>query len=244
METNWSYGLGTQSTAILILIAQGRLPKPDRVVIADTGREAGYGWAYFRQYAEPLMRELGIPVEIAPHSLATVDLYAKNGDLLIPAFTKRGKLDTLCSVEWKRRVVRRWLRSQGVRRCVTWLGISTDELERIKPSDVKWQQYHWPLCLDVPMSRNNCRLLVQAWGWPDPPRSSCLICPHRQDAEWLLLSPEERALANQTDADIRQHDARHDVYLYRGRVPLATVTLTPNSRSGLFDACDSGYCWT
>ncbi len=26
MEINWSYGLGTQSTAMLVLIAQGKLP--------------------------------------------------------------------------------------------------------------------------------------------------------------------------------------------------------------------------
>ena len=35
---------------------------------------------------------LGLTVEIAPHSLATVDIYAKNDDLLLPAFTESGKL--------------------------------------------------------------------------------------------------------------------------------------------------------
>src|SRR5262249_5362178 len=116
MEVNWSYGLGTQSTALLILIAQGRLPTPSRVVIADTGREAQYGWDYFHRYAEPLMHDLGLRVEVAPHSLVTRDLYSSGGDLLIPAFTAKGKLPTFCSVEWKRRVVRRHLRAQGVRR--------------------------------------------------------------------------------------------------------------------------------
>src|SRR5260221_3912981 len=106
METNWSYGLGTQSTAMLILVAQGKLPKPARVVIADTGREAQVGWDYFHTYAEPLMHELGLRVEIAPHSLATVDLYDKRGRTLLPAFTAKGKLPTLCSIEWQVRVIR------------------------------------------------------------------------------------------------------------------------------------------
>lgn len=244
MEVNWSYGLGTQSTAILVLIAQGRLPKPDRVVIADTGREAQYGWDYFHSYAEPLMHELGLLVEVAPHSLATRDLYGSKGDLLIPAFTAKGKLPTFCSVEWKRRVVRRWLRQQGVRRCITWLGISTDEVDRLKLSDVKWQTYHWPLCFDLPTSRKNCRTLVQQWGWPDPPRSSCYICPHRQDEEWKLLSPAERVEANRIDEQIRARDKRHDMYLHHSGKPLAVVQLQPKRDGGLWDACDSGYCWT
>lgn len=244
METNWSYGLGTQSTALLVLIAQGKLRKPDRVVIADTGREAQYGWDYFHTYAEPLMRDLGLRVEIARHDLAAHDLHGAGGKLLVPAFTAKGKLPTYCSVEWKRRVVRRHLRAQGVRRCVTWLGISTDEVERLKPSGVKWQTYHWPLCYDVPTSRNNCRLIVQAWGWPDPPRSSCYICPHRQDREWALLSPAELGAAVALDEQIRARDKRHDVYLHHSRKPLAMVQLAPKLDGGLWDACDSGYCWT
>jgi hypothetical protein len=35
----WSSGGGTQSTAIAVLILQGRLPKPDLAVIVDTERE-------------------------------------------------------------------------------------------------------------------------------------------------------------------------------------------------------------
>lgn len=244
METNWSYGLGTQSTAMLVLVAQGRLPKPDRVVIADTGREAQIGWDYFHTYAEPLMRDLGLRVEIAPHSLATVDLYDKHGKTLLPVFTAKGKLPTFCSVEWKVRVIRRHLRAQGVRRCVTWLGISTDEIERLKQNDVQWQRLHWPLCFDVPMSRASCRLLVQEWGWPDPPRSSCYICPHRLDSEWQRITPAERREAERIDAEVREHDPRHDSYLYHGRKPLALATLAAEHKPSLFDACDSGFCWT
>ena len=244
MEINWSYGLGTQSTALLVLIAQGKLRKPDRVVIADTGREAQYGWDYFHTHAEPLMHELGLRVEIAPHSLARVDLFDKHGRTLLPVYTARGKTRTMCSNEWKVRVIRRHLRAQGVRRCITWLGISTNEVERIRPSDVKWQTLHWPLCFDVPMSRNACRLLVQAWGWPDPPHSSCYICPHRQDEEWLRLTSAERAEAQRIDTEVRQRDPRHDSYLYHGRQPLSVVTFQPRTQGGLWDACDSGYCWT
>lgn len=37
--TVWSSGGGTQSSAIAVLILKRLLPRPDRAVIADTGRE-------------------------------------------------------------------------------------------------------------------------------------------------------------------------------------------------------------
>ena len=35
----WSFGGGVQSVAILVLVAEGKLPKPECVVMSDTGRE-------------------------------------------------------------------------------------------------------------------------------------------------------------------------------------------------------------
>ena len=34
-----SMGLGVQSSAMLLLIAEGQLPKPDAVIFSDTGTE-------------------------------------------------------------------------------------------------------------------------------------------------------------------------------------------------------------
>jgi hypothetical protein len=98
MRLVWSYGGGTQSCAIAVLVAQGKLPKPDLAVIADTGREASETWEYLEAHIQPLLKTVDLEVEVAPHSLATVGLYGKNGDLLIPAFTANGgKLPTFCS---------------------------------------------------------------------------------------------------------------------------------------------------
>lgn len=36
----FSYGGGVQTAAICALIIQGRLPRPDIIVISDTGKEA------------------------------------------------------------------------------------------------------------------------------------------------------------------------------------------------------------
>ncbi len=51
-----SNGGGTQSTAMIVLIAQGVLQRPDAIIIADTGREASTTWEYLEQVTGPYMR--------------------------------------------------------------------------------------------------------------------------------------------------------------------------------------------
>lgn len=233
----WSYGGGVQSAAIAVLVKTGALPYPEHIVIADTGREAGETWRYMTEVIEPY---LGLRISVANHDLATADLYSGNGDLLIPAFTENGKLPTFCSNEWKKRVVRRWLRNHEVERCEMWLGISTDEVARAKPSDVDWISNRFPLLFDAPMTRGEARQSVISAGLPEPPRSSCWCCPHRQDDEWRTLPPHEFQKAIQLEEEIRKKDS--GVYLHRSRLPLAQVDLS-NSQADLFGECD-GYCWT
>ena len=240
----WSYGGGVQSAAIAVLIATKRLPTPDLAVIADTGREADTTWTYLADHVRPLLYGL-VEVHVAPHALSTVDLYAKNGDLLIPAFTNSGgALRTLCSNEWKKRVVRRWLRARGVHHATIWLGISRDEGGRMKESDVGWIIHRYPLISEVPMNRAECVQVIMGAGLPVPPRSSCWMCPYRSDAEWRMLrkdSPDgwDRAVA--LDAAIRERDP--GVFLHRRMAPLPKA-VKDDTQADLFDACESGYCWT
>lgn len=254
----WSYGGGVQSIAIALLVAQGTLPRPDLIVMADTSFEATETWEYTFRSVLPLLDSIGLTIEIAPHELATVDDYGKNGDLLIPAFTATGKLDTYCSSEWKKLVIRRYLRQKGITRCVTWLGMSTDETLRLKPSDVQWQESQWPLC-DLPatagygvrLSRVQCRHLILDAGWPEPPTSSCWKCPHRRDPQWQRLKlfyPRDFARACQFDEQMRARDPLHAVFLHQSRRPLAEVDFTRADAATLFDEeggeCQSGYCFT
>src|SRR5690242_16471812 len=60
----WSYGGGTQTLAIAILIALGKLPKPDLIVMADTGDEATETWEYTITHVLPLFDALGLVLEI------------------------------------------------------------------------------------------------------------------------------------------------------------------------------------
>jgi hypothetical protein len=242
----WSYGGGTQSVAIAVLIAQGQLPRPDMIVIADTDREASETWTYTDAHIRPLLAPLGLTIEIAPHSLATVDLYSPKGDCLLPAYTAVGKLPSFCSHKWKLRVVRRYMREQGIETCIEWLGISRDEAERMKVSDVQWIKYNYPLAMKMRMTRRDCVYLVERFGLPTPPRSSCWMCPNRGNEQWQRLKdyyPDEWGKACELDIEIRERDEKHGLYLHRSRVPLKDADLTvPAVDNPLLD-CMGGVCW-
>lgn len=250
----WSYGGGTQTAAIAVLVLQGRLPRPHRIVMADTAREATATWDYLADVVEPALAAEGMRVEIASHDLATVDLWggAASDSLLIPAYTtqkgRTSKLPTFCSNEWKRRPVERYLRAVGYgpkNPVQMWLGMSTDEIERMKASPTPWIDHKYPLCFDVPTSRQECKRLVTAHGWPEPPKSSCWMCPHRSNAQWRDLRdnyPDDFEAACALDEAIRRTDA--DAFLHGSAVPLREADLEPEaSTPGLFSSCDSGYCF-
>ena len=246
-----SYCGGRQTVALCILVAQGKVERPERVVIADTGREASETWEYMRTHVEPLLATVGLSIEVAAHDLATVDLYAKNGDLLIPAFTENGKLPTLCSSEWKKRVVQRYLRQQGYgpdNPVITWIGMSRDEAGRIKPSGVQWQEYRWPLALDLRMTVRDCELLIQRAGLPPAPKSSCWMCPHRLNSQWAHLRESSPVDFDKAVALDEAVFTSHGVRLHRSGAALAEADLTvadlpPLPLFGQVDGCDSGLCY-
>jgi hypothetical protein len=245
----WSYGGGVQTAAIGVLVVQGKLPHPERIVMADTGREDSATWSYLDTVMAPYLAAVGLTVEVAPHSLATVDLHSTKGDLLIPAFTATGKLPTYCSVEWKQRVVQRWLRAQGygpAKPVSIWLGMSTDEASRAKDSATAWAGHHYPILYDVPMNRAECVGLVASAGLPPAPKSSCWMCPFRSNTQWRDLKanrPEDWDKAVAFDAEIRRKDS--DVFVHRSGTPLASADLgeDADNQRDLFGSCGTGYCY-
>lgn len=252
----WSFGGGTQSIAIAILIVQGKLPRPDMIVFADTGREATETFEYTQSWVSPLLATVNLTIETAGHDLAHVDLYSKKSRmLLIPAFHETGKLQTFCSSEWKRNVVRRYIRSKGIKQCINWLGMSIDEVERLKPSGAQWIETVWPLCgmprehdYGVRYSRADCRQLILKYGWPEPPKSSCWMCPNRRNDQWQRLKdyyPQDFAAAVALEKEMSAKNTQGGLWLHNARKPLDEIDFTKDEESQpeLF-GCDSGFCWT
>lgn len=245
----WKCGGGRQSAAILALIIQGKLPKPDIAAIADTGRENSSTWVYLDNVLQPAAEACGIEIVRIPKEVyATVDLWggADGETLLIPAYTtengKVGKLSNFCTNEWKTRIVDRWLAEQGVVSNVRkWLGFSVDEPKRYLKHAAN-DFIRTPL-VELNVTKPGCFALVREMGWPPPIHSSCWMCPNKSDTEWIDERdnrPEDFAKAVALDQEIRIRDPH--AWLHPSCTPLSNVTLDPARDKEL--PCDSGNCFT
>jgi len=231
--------------ALCLLVVQGRLPRPDFILCADTGREARSTWDYLDTHTRSLLAMVGLHVDVVPHSLAAVDLYARDGQTLLPAYTATGALRTFCSTEWKARVMQRWLRTQGVRGATSWVGFTLDERHRVTGhQDPPWYR-SYPL-IDLMLTRSDCERLLLDAGLPLPPKSSCFCCPFRTNVEWRHirdLYPDQWEEAIALDEEIRAADDRDGLYLHRSRVPLARADIDTPERTQTEKQCGLGYCF-
>jgi hypothetical protein len=262
-----NYGGGWQTTGMLALLEQSNLPRPDRIIIADTGREKKSTWRYLESAARPHMQAIGMDIEIAPRSLAYVDIYGHNGDLLLPVWTATGKLSAFCSTEWKARVVERYLkltelgftreaiaampvsevqthmkrRTEGEYR--NWIGFTYDERDRIKSPVGKW----FPL-VEMMLTKADIRTIIRAAGWADPTSSACWMCANLDNAEWRNIrdnDPDTFEMACQLDDEIRENDIFNGgtgVWLHASRVPLREADLEVEDRKGPARQCGLGLC--
>lgn len=133
----------------------------------------------------------------------------------------------------------------------TWLGITVDEAERMKPSRKQWLRNRWPL-IEKRMSRADCVAWYEKRGLPVPGKSSCRRCPFHDDTHWLDMKqnrPDDWREMVRFDHDLRSGKLRIDatakgeLYLHKSLVPLDQVMLT-NQGQETFNGCDAGYCWT
>lgn len=99
------------------------------------------------------------------------------------------------------------------------MGISTDEIQRVKPSQVKFITNKYPL-IDCGFSRMDCIRWMVDHGYPEPPKSSCIGCPYHNDAHWLDMKendPQSWEEAVEFDRFVRNGlpKVKGEVYLHR-----------------------------
>jgi 3'-phosphoadenosine 5'-phosphosulfate sulfotransferase (PAPS reductase)/FAD synthetase len=254
----FSSGGGTQSTAIAALIIQGRLERPDYVVIADTGREMPSTWQYLDAVVGPALAGIGLPVHRIS-GLISEPAHGRNwqthngNTMLLPSFTRYrgevGKLPNMCTNTWKVEVVDRFLsREFGLTpsKRVKWIGFSFDEDRRIsrmmQGEAYKSGQIRFPL-VELRIKRQAAIQAVREMGWPEPPRSRCYMCPNQSDREWREVArdyPAEFAQAVALDEAIREQDQH--AYLHSTARPLKDADLS--AEEDLFSgSCPSGECF-
>ena len=274
-----SLGAGVQSSVLALLLSRNdeRLidsgySKPDVAVFADTGWEPDYVYEHLdwletqldfeliRVSDGNLKENLKRAKTVSGHDFVDVPMFVTKPD------GKAGILRRQCTNHYKIRPIHREIRERaGGKRgrpfpknthAEMWLGISTDEIIRMKPSREPWTIHKWPL-IDIGMSRQDCLDWFHS-EYPDRhlPRSACVICPYRSDSHWQEmrdLEPESFDEAVRFDRWMRK-TSRNPVrqvlsgrpYLHRTRRPLdsavqglADGTLVDD---GLFEEDCEGHC--
>lgn len=201
-----SFGAGTQSSALLGLIEEGRVPPVDFAVFADTQAEpdAVYDWL------EKIRRWAKTPIIVATKGSIFADFLAfaigtNKRASAIPFHTRHrqpldpGVMPRQCTYDYKISVVHKAVRErlgykprQRVKHRVEMLiAMSLEEVGRMKDSREKWITNRYPLIFDVPMHRQQSIAYVQSLGLGVPPRSSCFMCPFHSNAEWKWLRDNE-----------------------------------------------------
>lgn len=120
-----------------------------------------------------------------------------------------------------------------------WLGISLDEVVRMKPSREAWQVNRWPL-IERRMTRFDCLRWLDRHDYPRPPKSACIGCPFHDNRRWRAIKdhdPEAWADATEVDRAIRTglRGIRGEVYLHRSCVPLEDANLSTAADQGQLD---------
>lgn len=266
-----SLGLGVQSTALYIQSSTGELPRADLAIFADTGKEGSGTYAYLEFLQKWQRKNGGIPIVVCNNKNLFRDLLhpSPGHSVSIPAFTlgqngKRGMLRRQCTTEYKVQVISDYIRDavyrlpKYSRRPVTaiWLGITTDEIERMSYPWESWRLNTYPFlgyytgpkgCIEpLGWGRKADRQTLVRWftlnSLPVPPKSACVFCPYQSDAAWAARKrdhPEDFTEAVKIDEALRdstEKGIRSPVFLHSSCRPLREVAFDPEDRD------ESGEC--
>jgi hypothetical protein len=263
-----SLGAGVQSTTVLLLANHGELPggAVDYAIFADTGWEPAAVYEHLA-WLETVSK---IPIlRVSAGHIREDALDATRRFAAMPLFVwneqgGEGQIRRQCTEEYKLKAIRRKLRELlgvGPRDRIapgtveSLLGISLDEVQRMKPSREQWITIRWPL-IEKRMTRHDCLLWLERHGYPVPPKSACIGCPFHGNAYWREMRderPAEWADAIAFDEALRTMPPRRGErgeitkhrYLHRRRVPLGDVDLSTAADAGqgdFFDEECSGTC--
>lgn len=249
-----SLGAGVQSSTLALMCAAGEIEAPEIAIFADTQDEplAVYEWLDW------LERQLPFPIRrvsrgrLSETALQVRTSAAGNRYLkpMIPVYIdnagKRGMVARHCTKDFKIDPIQGAIRHERKGRdVIQYLGISFDELERMKPSRVPYIKNEYPL-VERRLTRQHCLDWMQSKGFPEPPRSACVYCPFHSDAEWRRLEPYEMQEAVQFEKRYQEAFAKSDMdgipYLHRDRKPLSEVELSDDSKQRDFINECEGMC--
>jgi hypothetical protein len=226
---------------MLLMALEGKFgTTPEHAVFADPGWESQetYAWklrieALISPYqittvkAKKNIKQKAVSggpwVRVNGERFVTMPFYLRNAD------GSQGMGRRQCTKEYKLEPIRKFIRSLGATAkhpVECWIGISTDETTRMKPSQVKYIVNRYPL-IEAGLSREDCQTYISERVGAKAPKSSCVGCPFHGDDYWANLrasSPVEFEDACNFDEAIRNDPMmRGQQFLHRSMVPLRQI---------------------
>lgn len=261
-----SLGAGVQSSTMALMAAKGDLtPMPDCAIFSDTGWEPPkvYDWLDW------LEEQLPFPVHRVQAGNILDDILNGNQKnyTTIPFYLgKDGKRISMgrrqCTNQYKLIPIRKKIRQlMGLKKYQKapkginvrlWIGISTDEMLRMKPNRDIYIENIWPL-IESDMSRDDCYDWMKVNDYGKPSKSSCIGCPFHSNSDWVEMkknAPDEWDHAVKIDSIIRQpskYNKNKDLlqYMHRRCLPLEEAVLLdedPDDQLNLFNNECEGMC--
>lgn len=272
MKTVLSLGAGVQSSTVLRLAIHGEIERPDHVIFADTGWEPKAVYEHldvlkiemanagldFHTVSVGNIKEDALSATVRGlvkdgAKYASLPFYTRDNStgqlgMIRRQCTREYKIDPISKLTKKLCSVGRKSKTNNIPLVERWFGISTDEIQRCRLSNDWWAINHYPL-IELGMSRDDCLSWLRRHGYGDAPRSACIACPYRSDAEWRRLrdtSPEEFEEAIEFDDAIRHRGGvRGEIFVHRSGLPLRDVDLSTPEDHGqqrLWDDECAGMC--
>lgn len=253
-----SLGAGVQSTALILMAYDGEFGDdyPRHAIFADTGDEPIGVYRHLWWLANYVSDKIQVIITSKGHLSADILRAAKVGGTAStsnPPFHvarpghKKGMSLRKCTRDYKVRPIARVVRRiAGLGDVEQWIGISLDEVWRMKPSGTKRIQHRWPL-IELRMSRSGCLGWLENSGYPRPPKSACVYCPYRSPKRWrdVRSVPEDWDRAVAFDSDVRRLSLPGldgVPYVHRSLAPLGDADLGSDSQIDMFlNECE-GLC--
>lgn len=248
-----SLGAGKQSSYMLLNALEGKFDYyPDLAIFSDTGCEPKYVYDYLDWLKGYVWERYKFEIVIVSNGNLMQDVIdyidgKRDRVAQLPFYTNGGILMRQCTYEYKIMPLRKYLTKVRDRKRVRlWIGISLDEVERIKDSNVKYIEHYYPLV------KNGIRIDgIINWfkinGLREPGKSACLICPFHSFSYWSVFKKQygdEFDKVCDFDDKIRDYPKlRNKCYLSNKVMALRDIDFTqhPSLFPDMIEECE-GLC--
>ena len=229
-----SFGAGKQSTLLLLEALENKFTfKLDYAIFSDTGNEPRYVY----EHLEFIKRYVWTHYKFKIHIVSAGNIYddcilhaqqKTNWSPTPPLWHSRNSfLRRQCTGHLKIRPIRKFCHSIANQHPIRmWIGISYDEMERMKKSDVKYVSNYYPY-VETKRTLYQIKETYKKIGVPEPGKSSCVICPFHSFDYWSklkIVEPDSFESACVFDEKIRNlRPNKPPLYLNRSCMPLRSI---------------------